>query len=377
LSFAAFAQQPDYDQLAKRIVQTSAAIKPGEVVIISGGKHNLALMESLTIEANKAGGLTNMFITTDRVDRSFNVDVPEKYLDQEPRYFAEWIKQVDVFIGLPGEEDPKAVIAGVPEARFARAAKAAQATNEMIMNGPKLRGVFIDLPTRQDAALLSMDFSAYSKILWDAVNADYSQIAMKAKAMQEALRGAKSVHITSPDGTDLTFAMGDRAVFADDGTITPEKLKNNALLGRFLSLPGGYVFSAPLEASANGKVAVPKVRCRFEPMTGVTFEVHAGKMQNFKAAQNGGCFVETMAPYDGPKDMFASISIGLNPAMKVIEEGAQSWRPDKAAGLVYLGFGDNQMMGGMNKTSGGSKFPIVNSTVTVDGKVIVKDGKLI
>ena len=116
--------------------------------------------------------------------------------------------------------------------------------------------------------------------------------------------------------------------------------------------------------------------CRFDPMTEVTFEVRAGKMRNFKAAQNGGCFVETMAPYEGPKDMFGSFSIGLNPEMKVVEQGGQLW-PNNAAGLVYVGFGSNEVMGGANKTPGGYNFPIVNSTVTVDGKVIVKDGKLI
>jgi leucyl aminopeptidase (aminopeptidase T) len=170
--------------------------------------------------------------------------------------------------------------------------------------------------------------------------------------------------------------MGDRPVFADDGTITPEKLKSNLLLGRMVSLPGGSVFSAPLETSAQGKVAVPKTLCRFDPMTGVTFDVQSGKMQNFKAGQNGGCFVETMAPYEGPKDVFGSFSIGLNPALKVVEQGGQYW-PGNAAGLVSLGFGGNEMMGGANKTPGGYSFPIVNSTVTVDGKVIVKDGKLI
>jgi hypothetical protein len=44
---------------------------------------------------------------------------------------------------------------------------------------------------------------------------------------------------------------------------------------------------------------------------------------------------------------------------------------------VYVGFGSKQFIGGANKTTGGYNFPLVDSTVTVDGKVIVKDGKLI
>jgi hypothetical protein len=40
--------------------------------------------------------------------------------------------------------------------------------------------------------------------------------------------------------------------------------------------------------------------------------------------------------------------------------------------------GDNQLLGGTNKTQGnfGFGFPIVGATVEVDGKVVIKDGKL-
>jgi aminopeptidase len=370
------AQQPNYDELAKRIIKTSATIKPSDVVVISGGKHNLALMEALAIEANKAGGMSTMFISTDKVDRSFNVDVPEKYLEQEPRFFGEWLKQVDVYIGLPSDEDRKAVIAGVAAGRFAKAAKAGQIIDDMLMNTPRLRGVFIGYPTKEEAAAHRMDFTAFSKMHWDAVNADYNQISARGKALQKALQGAKSVRITSPGGTDITFSIGDRTVFVDDGVMTPEKAKSKMLLGRIASLPGGNVFVAPIETSANGKVVVPKMNCRYDPMNGVSFEFKGGKLQNFKATQNGGCFVETMAPYPGPKDMFAQFSIGLNPAMKVVEQGGAYW-PGAAAGLVRIGIGSNEMLGGANKTPGGFGFPLVSSTVTVDGKVVVKDGQLV
>jgi len=99
-------------------------------------------------------------------------------------------------------------------------------------------------------------------------------------------------------------------------------------------------------------------------------------MQNFKAEQGGKCFEETMAPYSGPKDVFCSFQIGLNPAMKVIEDGAD-YRPGNAAGMVYIGIGDNQLIGGQNKTQVSFYFPIVKATVQADDKVIVKNGELV
>jgi aminopeptidase len=372
----AFAQQPNFDELAKRIVETSVSVKPGDVVIVNGGKHNLSLMEDLTIEANKAGGMSTMFISTDKVDRSFNVDVPEKFLEQQPTYFVEWIKQVDVWIGLPSEEDNKAVIAGVPETRFAKAAKASQVITDSLMSNPKLRGVFIGYPTKEDAAANHMDFTAYSNMHWNAVNADYKQISAKGKAIQAALQGAKSVHITSPAGTDVTFSIADRQVYVDDGVMTPEKAASKTFLGRFVNLPGGSVFGSGIETSANGKVVIPKSTCRYDPMDGVSFEFKDGKLQDFKAGQNGKCFVDSMAPYDGPKDVFGQFSIGLNPALKVVEEGGATYWPGNGEGVVYIGMGGNELLGGTNKTQGGWAFPVLNSTVTADGKVILKDGQI-
>ena len=77
-----------YAELAPKIVSTSANIKPGDVVVVWGGKHTIPLMEALAIEAQKAGGLVNMFLSSDLVLRSYFVDVPEEYLEIEPRYLA-------------------------------------------------------------------------------------------------------------------------------------------------------------------------------------------------------------------------------------------------------------------------------------------------
>src|SRR6059036_3702953 len=119
LSTAA-AQQGNVDRLAHRIVTTSVAVRPGEVVVITGGKHTIPLMEALAIETQKAGGMAAILLSSDKVVRSLNVDVPEQFLTQEPRYFAEWLKRADVFITLPTASDIKALDAGALATRLAK-----------------------------------------------------------------------------------------------------------------------------------------------------------------------------------------------------------------------------------------------------------------
>ena len=159
--------------------------------------------------------------------------------------------------------------------------------------------------------------------------------------------------------------------------MTDEKAKSKDFVTRVVSLPGGDIFAAPIETSANGKVVVPRDQCQFKPLTQESFEFVQGHIEHFKAESGGDCYAKWMAPYDGPKDVFGYFQIGLNPDARVMESPGD-YRPANAAGLVYIGVGDNQLLGGANKVTGGGgfSFPIVNATVTIDGKTVVQDGKL-
>jgi leucyl aminopeptidase (aminopeptidase T) len=366
----------NYGELAGRIVKTSANVKAGDVVVVAGGRHNIALMEALAIETAKQGGMVTMFLDSDKYERALYTEVPEQYLEQPPTYFAEWVKHMNVYIGLPGVEDPKAVFGDVPQERFAKANKAGQVVTD-VLNASGVRIVNLGYPTQSDAAVNQLDFATYQKAFWDAVGADYQKISQDGNKLKQMLQGAKTVRVTSPSGTDFTFSVGDRPIFVNDGIVTEEKAKSKYVLNRFVFLPAGAIFFAPIETSANGKVVVARDRCQFKPLTGESFTFNQGQLENFKAESGGQCYAEAMAPYTGPKDMFASFQIGLNPAAKVMENPGD-YRPGEAAGLVYIGVGDNQLLGGSNKVEGGGGFgfPIVNATVTIDGKTVVQDGKL-
>lgn len=72
------------------------------------------------------------------------------------------------------------------------------------------------------------------------------------------------------------------------------------------------------------------------------------------------------------------MGIGLNPALKVMQADGQDYRSDSAAGMVYLGVGDNTTDGGKNKAEGQFSyyFPLADATVSIDGVVVVEKGKL-
>lgn len=368
-----WAQDSRFPALAHQIVSTSVKVKPGDVVVVYGGQHTIPLMEDIAIEVSKAGGMAQMLLNTDRMARAVNADVPEQYLSQQPNYLVDWVKAVDIWIALPDVEDAAKVVAGVPDRRLAELNKAGEVIVSAL-NSAKVRVLVINFPSRADAALYHLEYPELEKMHWDAVDADYRQISEKGNKLKQMLESAKQVRITSTKGTDLTFSLEGRPVVVDAGILTEEKSQAKIFGNRQVSLPGGSVSFAPIETSGNGKVFAIRERCRPDvPLLGASFDVQNGKIADFQAKSGADCFRETMAGYTGSKDVIGSVSIGLNPALKVSED----YRPDAAAGMVWINFGNNELLGGNNKQAGGFSFPVTNATVEIDGKTVVREGQVV
>ena len=367
-------QGQDKADLAHRVVKTSVAVQPGDVVVIYGGRHQLDLMEQLTMQADKAGGLTNMMVLSDKQQRAYWTEVPMEHLSIVPTYWKAWLSEVDVWIGLPVVQDPRAVYGDVPQERFAAGAEATQMFSD-ILNSTPLRFVFINLATEQQAAAAGMDFERFSQMQGSAINADYGAISKIGYAIADTLRRSQEVRITSPAGTDIQFSVAEREVFVNDGIVTEKEAKAGMFLQRIANLPGGQVFGSADETSANGRVVVPMDQCNWQDVKDVTFEFRNGDMHEFEAAQGGSCINEILDPYEGPTRRFAGFSIGLNPHLEVDEKGAK-FRPGNGAGMVYINVGNNQLLGGKNVTQTNYGFPVTEATVTIDGVTVVKDGTL-
>src|SRR3954467_1830355 len=69
----------DLEKLAERLVTQSAAVKEGELVLISSGPENIELLEDIAVQVRKAGAFPLVTFSTDRMAKRMYTDVPEKY----------------------------------------------------------------------------------------------------------------------------------------------------------------------------------------------------------------------------------------------------------------------------------------------------------
>ncbi|QDA58839.1 aminopeptidase [Hymenobacter jejuensis] len=364
----------NYEQMAKQIVNTSAGVKPGELVMITGGQHTMPLMEAIAVEVARVGGQPEMLLNTDKVARAIDIDMPESAIMASKS--DNWLLGADVLISLPSLEDGKAVLAGMTAERGAKFDKvAAEAGLNKKLDATKLRGVSVAYPSKKYAANQQLDYAGYEQMVWAGIGADYTAIAAQAQQMKQLLATGRKVHITSPTGTDLTFQLDARPIFTDDGVVTAADQQEKLILSRTAALPGGRVYGTCLESSATGKIAASPSTWNGKPFRGFKADLKSGQFTNPQAEAGLEDYQKWVAANEANATQVGYFSIGLNPAMKSQEQ--KGFNPATAAGMVLVGIGNNELLGGHNKALAANSFAIGNATVEVDGKTIVRNGQLV
>lgn len=363
-------------RLARQVTEAGLRIRKGDVVMISGGAHTIPIMESLALEAAKVGAHYTLQLQSQRLLRAELTEVPEEHVGLPPKFFADWLRSTTVYIGLPGLTDPEAAFAGVPEARLAKWNRGFSTIHEML-NGSPVRGTYIEYPTAGAARAVEMEPGAFARMQLAAIAADAEAMARAGQMLEAKLRGGRSVRITSPAGTDLKLTLAGRQGIVDAGMLSPGAENEKLFAKRWFVLPGGQVGVAPRETSATGTVVVPRDKCKFRPLRDARYEFADGTLTRMSAAEGEACMKEQLDSYGNGIRRVGYIGIGLNPELRVVEEGGD-YRPGNAAGMVSILIGDNTLLGGSNAVEGGMAFglPVVGATVEVDGEVLVRDGKL-
>jgi leucyl aminopeptidase (aminopeptidase T) len=334
-------------------------------------------MEAMAIAVQKRGGYPVLLLESPTVTHSYFAEVPERYLGRTPRAWQDFqASGVDVEFQLPVFENFLQTVSDIPAERQGKVVAAFTAGQTELtarQNRNRTRRLNIaSPPTAADAEQAHIDLPTYSRLYNAGLDANYQRIAENGRRIQTALRGARRVRITSPDGTDLTFAVGDRPVVLDAGMSRPGT--EGLLAERTAQLPGGALRMAPVETSVSGTIHAPNDQCD-HPVKNEVIDVHGGMPVNVRASTDEAC-VRSAVQRAG---RFGWVEIGLNPAMRVKDPGVNlvGTLLDLGAGSVTVNFGTNQDLGGANKTaSGGWYIAIPHATVEADGKLVVRDGEL-
>jgi leucyl aminopeptidase (aminopeptidase T) len=229
-------------------------------------------------------------------------------------------------------------------------------------------------PTDERAEQLGISRDELAKIMYGGIDTDYEQLARTGEQLRSALAGGKELRITSPSGTDLRVPIAGRPVHVSDGVISAEDRKQG---GTALSvwLPAGEVYLVPRSAGAEGVVVADRYYYEGDRIDGLRLEIRGGKVTGMTARSGLEGLQKRYEAAGAGRDIVGVIDIGINPSIGVPEGGAVNvWA---RAGAVTVGVGNNVWAGGDNANDLGIAAEARNATVTVDGRELVKEGKLV
>jgi aminopeptidase len=363
----------DYRSVAEKVVGQSARVREGDVVLINGSNEDLPLLEDVAIEVQKRGGSPLVTVSSSGIGRRSYDEVPAKYDTVPSKAFLKLASIINVYIGTESFE--QRTLKGVPAERLAARGKAASSTNTL-MQKRGVRAVFLGnglYPSGENAEQFKVSRNNLADMLYGGVDVDYAELQRTGEAVRGVLGKGKEVHITAPNGTDLRVQIAGRPVFVSDGIISPEDERRGSP-ATSVWLPAGEVYLVPVPGTAEGVVVADQDFFQGQRIEGLRLEFKGGKLTNMSAKSGIDPVKEQYAAGGTGKEALGVLDFGINPGLKLPSNKAI--HPWSRTGMVTVTVGNNMWAGGNNDSQFGMAPHLPNGTVSVDGKVLIQDGKL-
>jgi leucyl aminopeptidase (aminopeptidase T) len=201
-------------------------------------------------------------------------------------------------------------------------------------------------------------------IMLRTLHADYTETRQTSIKIAKIIDEGKDVKITTPAGTNITFSIEGRAGHPDTGIIHKK--------GEFTNLPAGEAYTAPVEGTANGTVAVDGAIFGSGILDKpIIIKVKNGFAEEITGHDYARKLAEHMDKFGKNARNVAELGIGTNKKATLIGNILED---EKVYGTVHIAFGDNSSMGGNVSVESHLDGILLKPTLIIDGKTIIKDG---
>lgn len=358
----------EWEALAEHLVG-QLDLQPGErfVAVAHPGLFD-ELIPHIRYEVMKAGGvdLGVIDVLAEPVPEAWNEAVMRDAGQAARSALAEMLETVDASIMLPGANPGHPAYAAIQD-------NLRKGIGRTIHFHWLQNGSAYTLPGQPLPPLHVVEALYQQAIL----QADYAALVAHQRRFEQAMRGAE-VCVTNAAGTDIRFRIGDRPVNFQDGDASAARAQEGVILiDREIEIPAGAIRVAPLEDSVNGAIAFPPSQWSGKPVSGLKLTFESGKVVQVTAESGQDAVEAEMSAAGAAGRAFREFALGFHPMLTVPEQ--TPWIPyyGYGAGVVRLSLGDNSELGG--DVGGGYvrwNF-FTDTTVTIDGEVWVREGRLV
>ncbi|HEX9729429.1 MAG TPA: aminopeptidase [Gemmatimonadales bacterium] len=353
----------DHSALAVRIVD-ALALLPGERVLLVGHPQFAeALVRPLRLEIVRRGGVDLGFIEVLAHPWPEGQDLATR--SRERAALHEMFQRVDAAIMLPGATSDH------PEyqAMYDVLASGHGRTIHLHWDANGSVGV---VPGQPAPPAHEVD-RVYERAILDV---DLTELRRAQHAFIAALRSGEA-RVTTPDGTDLRFRIGDRPVNRQDGDASAARADTaRMLVDREIELPAGAVRVAPVESSVVGVVAVPISWWAGREVRDLRLTFRRGRVVEVTARSGAEHVLRELDAGGDAARAFREFALGFNPVLAVPDP--RHWIPyyGYGAGVVRLALGDNQELDGGVRGTYVRIILLRDASVSVGGRPWVLQGHL-
>jgi len=207
-----------------------------------------------------------------------------------------------------------------------------------------------------------------NEIMIRGMNADYKSIAKRSNKLKGILEKGRNVKITAPAGTDIEFDITGRTAISSKGLYHKKGESGN--------LPTGETYNAPVEGTTNGIFVVDGSMAGLGLIGDVNIKIEvkdgfATKITGGRPAKKLNDMLDAVGK--GARNI-AEFGIGTNDSAKL---SGVLLEDEKVMGTVHLALGNNITMGGTFNVPIHLDGIIKKPTVYLDGKLLMKSGKLL
>ena len=360
------------ERLADILVDYSVGIKAGDLVSIRGAYVAEPLILAIYERCLQRGAQPMIRATIPAAEPVFYRFAKDKQLDFVWDTDKWMMDNIDVSFSIISDVNTRQLTKADP-ARQARVASARKPLmNTFFQRAAKgdLRWNVTLFPTEAHAQEAEMSLAEYEDFYYGACLVDaadpvveWQKVAERHARLIDWLQGRNEVHIEG-EGTDLILEVGDRIFLPADG-------KEN--------FPDGEIFTGPREDKTRGHVtfSFPAIY-RGVSVEGARLDFENGRVVDARADKNEDYLIKTLDTDDGAR-VLGELGIGTN--YGITDFTGEILLDEKIGGTVHLAVGASYPeSGGTNESA--VHWDMVcdlrqGGRITVDGDILMEDGKLL
>lgn len=350
---------PRWKELAEILICYSTDTKPGDRVLISMiESETLPLARAVYAQAIKVGAFPYVEFHSAYLERDLMNFGSMQQCEWVPEIQAAAIEWADVYLSLRGARNPHE-FSNIGSEKFVAHRQAMGKVSAL--RTEQSRWVIVRVPNEAFAQQAGMSLDEAVDLFFEATLCDWTSEAEKYAAIQKVFQAAETVHIVG-DRTELSFLTKGRKYLIEDGHI---------------NMPGGEIFTAPVEDSVEGKIYFEFPGVFFgQKVEGIQLEFSGGSVVKANAESNVDLLRE-LIKMDPGANRVGEFGVGTN---ERIQRCCNDLLYDeKMGGTIHLALGRAYKdCGGINQSS--LHWDIVkdmrtNGVIFLDNKKVFETGR--